>query len=127
MATIQIGNTQFRMSNKVPREFKLIIFHKEIFLDINQPTKSINSRHMLKLHRKPFGVAIISWCKTSNSIENSTSNNQLTTFNKKTQRANNMNAEEVLCLLLLFLFEVVTIQNLVIFWQFFWTNSPKLT
>ena len=85
---------------------------------------------MLKLHRKPFGVAIISWCKTSNSIENSTSNNQLTTFNKKTQRANNMNGEEVLCLLLLFLFEVVTIQNLVIFWQFFFEpilqNSSKI-
>ena len=80
---------------------------------------------MLKLHRKPFGVPIISWCKTSNSIENSTSNNQLTTFNKKTQRANNMNGEEVLCLLLLFLFEVVTIQNLVIFWQFFLNQFSK--
>ena len=79
---------------------------------------------MLKLHRKPFGVAIISWCKTSNSIENSTSNNQLTIFNKETQRANNMNGE-VLCLLLLFLFEVVTIQNLVFFSQFFWNQFSK--
>ena len=94
-------------------------FCKEIFLDINQPTKSINSRHMLKLHRKPFGVAIISWCKTSNSIENSTRNNQMTTFNKETQRAENMMDEEVLCLLLLFLFELVTIQNLEILSQIF--------
>ena len=74
---------------------------------------------MLKLHRKPFGVAIISWCKTSNSIENSTRNNQMTTFNKETQRAENMMDEEVLCLLLLFLFELVTIQNLEILSQFF--------
>ena len=74
---------------------------------------------MLKLHRKPFGVAIISWCKTSNSIENSTRNNQMTTFNKETQRAENMMDEEVLCLLLLFLFELVTIQNLEIVSQFF--------
>ena len=74
---------------------------------------------MLKLHRKPFGVAIISWCKTSNSIENSTRNNQMTIFNKETQRAENMMDEEVLCLLLLFLFELVTIQNLEILSQFF--------
>ena len=74
---------------------------------------------MLKLHRKPFGVAIISWCKTSNSIENSTRNNQITTFNKETQRAENMMDEEVLCLLLLFLFELVTIQNLEILSQIF--------
>ena len=74
---------------------------------------------MLKLHRKPFGVAIISWCKTSNSIENSTRNNQMTTFNKETQGAENMMDEEVLCLLLLFLFELVTIQNLEILSQFF--------
>ena len=74
---------------------------------------------MLKLHRKPFGVAIISWCKTSNSIENSTRNNQMTTFNKETQRAENMMDEEVLCLLLLFLFELVSIQNLEILSQFF--------
>ena len=74
---------------------------------------------MLKLHRKPFGVAIISWCKTSNSIENSTRNNQMTTFNKETQRAENMMDEEVLCLLLLFLFELVTIQNLEILSQIF--------
>ena len=74
---------------------------------------------MLKLHKKPFGVAIISLCKTSNSIENSTRNNQMTTFNKETQRAENMMDEEVLCLLLLFLFELVTIQNLEILSQFF--------
>ena len=74
---------------------------------------------MLKLHRKPFGVAIISWCKTSNSIENSTRNNQITTFNKETQRAENLMDEEVLCLLLLFLFELVTIQNLEILSQIF--------
>ena len=74
---------------------------------------------MLKLHRKPFGVAIISWCKTSNSIENSTRNNQMTTFNKETQRAENLMDEEVLCLLLLFLFELVTIQNLEILSQIF--------
>ena len=80
---------------------------------------------MLKLHRKPFGVAIISLCKTSNSIENGTSNNQLTTFNKETQRAKNMNDEEVLCSLLLFLIELVTIQNLVILWQFFLNQLSK--
>ena len=74
---------------------------------------------MLKLHRKPFGVAIISWCKTSNSIENSTRNNQMTTFNKETQRAENLMDEEVLCLLLLFLFELVTIQNLEILSEIF--------
>ena len=54
---------------------------------------------MLKLHRKPFGVAIISLCKTSNSIENGTQKKQLTTLNKETQRAKHMMYGEVLCLL----------------------------